>query len=417
MQEKVKEIFATRTTCRLCGSRNIKKVLPLAPTALCDAYVSKERVSQKQDVYPLDLFLCYDCGYVHLPYVVDPEIIYRDYIYVTTSSMGLADHFKNYAASVLDKIRPAAGGLIVDIGSNDGTLLAFFKAKGMRVLGIEPAVKIAQNASLEGIETLPNFFNTDFASDCKKKYGPAKIITVNNLLANVDDLNDFANSIRNLLADDGVLVVESSYLGDMIKNMVFDFIYHEHLSYFSVKPLMKFFKRFKMDLIDVEKISTKGGSLRYYFQPQTGPRKASAAVTDIIREEEILKLDSPDTYRTFSNNINALKSGLRSVLTGLKAQGKSIAGYGASATSTTLIYHFGLADMMDYIVDDNQAKYNTFSPGYHIPVVPSEEIYIRKPDYIIMLAWRYAEPIMKKHQGYIKQGGHFIIPIPGVRVI
>ena len=406
-----------RETCRLCKGSNLKMVLPLASTALCDAYLSKDRVDEIQEIYPLELFMCLDCGYVHLPYVVDPEIIYRDYIYVTTSSMDLASHFKIHSEEVLRRLKPKADSLVVDMGSNDGTLLRFFKSAGMRVLGIEPSNETAKEATLSGIETLPDFFTSDLADKVRNDCGPATIITINNLFANIDDLDDVTEGIYKLLAPDGVLIIESSYLGDMIKNMVFDFIYHEHLSYFSVKPLITFFHRFNMELFDIERIPTKGGSLRYYIQPSGGPRSITSSVTDMVEYENQHGLDTIKTYDTFSKKIDDLKTQLVSKLLDLKADGKSIIGYGGSATTTTLLYHLGLSEIIDYIVDDNPAKQNTISPGYHIPVLSSDAIYEQKPDYVLILAWRYAEPIMKKHQTYLEQGGHFIVPIPKIEVI
>jgi len=409
--------FFTRNTCRFCRSTNLENVLPLTPSALCDAYVPSERVNEKQEVYPLALFMCKDCGYVHLPHVVDPETIYRDYIYVTTSSMGLSKHFKGYAAEVMRRLKLPKNSLVVDLGSNDGTLLRFFKEGGMDVLGVEPATAIAEEAKKAGVDTVPDFFNAELAEKIKKDYGAATLITVNNLYANVDDLESFTEGVRRLLAQDGVFVIESSYLGDMMKNMVFDFIYHEHLSYFSIKPLKTFLSRFNMELIDIERVPTKGGSLRYYFQPEGGPRAVSSFVDEMISYEEDLRLGQTQTYKVFSEKINEKKNRLLGHLNDLKKDGKKIAAYGGSATSTTLIYHFGLADKLDYIVDDNPAKHNTFSPGHHLPVLSSDILYEKKPDHVVMLAWRYAQPIIKKHQAFLKQGGNFIVPLPELNIV
>ncbi|MAF20111.1 MAG: methyltransferase [Parcubacteria group bacterium] len=406
-----------RDTCRLCQSKNLEVVLSLEPTPLCDAYVLAERLKEVQETYPLDLYLCRDCGYVHLTYVVDPENIYTDYLYVTTSSMGLADHFQLYSKEVLRRLNPISDSLIIDLGSNDGTLLSFFKKQGMRVLGIEPAREIATKTTNLGVETLPEFFTSEMADKIEEKYGFAKIITINNLFANIDDLDDTVEGVCKLLSPDGVFVMESSYLGDMIKNMVFDFIYHEHLSYFSVKPLLKFLDRFNMELIDVQRVPTKGGSLRYYIQKNGGPRAVSAFVDEMVVYENDHRLDLVETYETFSNEINARKSDLTNMISKLQKEGKTFAGFGGSATTTTLMYHFDLCDKIEYIVDDNPAKHNTYSPGCHIPVLSSEEIYERKPGYVIMFAWRYFEPITKKHQRFLDQGGHFIVPLPELEVI
>lgn len=417
MEQTILKPYFKRETCRLCGKNNLERVLELSPTPLCDAYVPLSRVNAAQDSYPLELFLCKDCGYVHLPYVVNPELIYLDYIYVTTSSLGLKEHFGEYAKQVLGRLRPAKGSLVIDIGSNDGTLLKFFKEQGMRVLGIEPAKEIAEEASGNGIETLPKFFSSKFADEIKERFGQADIITINNLLANIDDLEDIAEGVKKLLAPGGVFIIESSYLGDLIRNMVFDFIYHEHLSYFHVKPLISFFKRFGMELIEVERVATKGGSLRYYFSNTEALSDIPASVKEVLEMEDGLGLDDISTYRRFSEKITQTKRQLLTQLNALKAKGKAIAGFGGSATTTTLLYHFDLTGIIEYIVDDNPAKQNTFSPGYHIPVLPPEVLYARKPDYVMLLAWRYTEPIMKKHKKFLEQGGHFIVPLPEIKVV
>ena len=415
--EKVSKSYYTRENCRLCKSRNIEVVLPLAPSPLCDAYVHESALGEFQESYPLDLFLCRDCGYVFLPYVVDPEVIYRDYIYVTTSSLGLSDHFGSYAADVVSKVRPAANALVVDIGSNDGTLLRCFQSRRLRVLGIEPATEIARNATDSGVETLAEFFDIKLAETIVATRGSAAIITINNLFANIDDLDEITCGVRTLLAEDGVLVVESSYLADMIENMVFDFAYHEHLSYFSVKPLARFFASFGLELFDLEHVATKGGSLRYYVQKSGGGREVTAAVTELIARESRIGLDSPVIFAEFSRRIAARKNDLVATLKTLKDNGKIIAGYGASATTTTLIHHFDLGGYIDCFFDDNPAKQFTFSPGLHIPVFPSSQLYERRPDYVVVFAWRYSDAIIRQHQRYLDEGGRFICPLPELAIV
>lgn len=413
----MEKTFYKRDTCRLCDSKNLKEVLKLADTPLCDAYIPRSRLNQAQEVYPLSLSLCSDCGYVFLPYVVSPEIIYKDYLYVTSSSLGLSNHFESYAQSIIERIKPSSGSLAIDIGSNDGILLRFLKERGMRVLGVEPALEIAKEATESGVQTLGDFFTKEVPARIKADYGLAKVITINNLYANVDDLEEFTENICSLLDPEGVLIIESFYLADLIDNMVFDFIYHEHLSYFSVKPISKFLERFNMVLADVEHISTKGGSMRYYFYPKTNPKPITSRVSEMITFEEKLGLNKPETFDVFSRKIDKLKNSLRKQIDELKAQNKTLAGYGASATSTTLIYHFGLGEDLDFIVDDNPAKINTFSPGYHIPVISSQTLYEKKPDIVLTLAWRYSGHLAEKHKAFLGKGGKFIIPLPKLEEI
>lgn len=413
----MKDSVYRRDTCRLCGGRALEVVLSLTPTSLADAYISADHLHEEQPIYPLDLYLCRDCGFSQLLDIVIPEVIYLDYIYETFSSLGLVDHFRRYADEVTAIIRPPANALVVDIGSNDGTLLGFFKERGMRVLGVDPAREIARRATASGIETLSEFFTRDLMRNIMKERGAASIVTANNLYANVDDLISLTESIRDLLAPDGLFIFESFYLADWMKNMVFDFTYHEHLSYFSVKPLQSFFSRLGMELINVQCVPTKGGSIRCIVQLAGGSRSVSPIIAELIEMETKLGLHRTEIFKSFAVRIDQAKDQTLKVIRSLLAQGKSIAGYGASPTTTTLIYHFDLGDKLSFIADDYPAKQNLYSPGYHIPVLAPPALYKRKPDYVLILAWRYAEPIIKKHKAFIEQGGKFIIPLPAMRII
>jgi SAM-dependent methyltransferase len=406
-----------RNSCRLCGGRELELALKLAPTPLADAYVPAARVNESQRCYPLDLFLCHTCGFSQLLDVVQPQAIYTDYIYETVSSLGLNEHFRRYAQDVVRRIRPAKGAFVIDVGSNDGTLLRAFKDQGMTVLGIDPAREIARRATASGVETLAEFLTEKLAGWIASDRGPATIVTANNVIANIDNLDEVVVAIRKLLAPDGVFVFESFYLGDLLRNMVFDFIYHEHISAFSVKPLEIFFRRHGMDLIDVQRVPTKGGSLRYTVQLAGGPRKTSPAVEEMKSLEAQQGLDKLETFKTFAAKIDAAKQSALALVRRLKGEGKRLAGYGASATTTTLIYHFGLGPFIEYMVDDYTAKQNLFSPGLHIPVLAPDVLYERRPDCVVIFAWRYFEPIIKKHRKYLNDGGHFVVPMPELRVI
>ncbi|MBI5625217.1 MAG: class I SAM-dependent methyltransferase [Elusimicrobia bacterium] len=406
-----------RRICRLCDGNKLEVVLHLTPTPLADAYIPREQLAETQEVYPLDLYQCHDCGFSQLLDVVQPQAIYFDYLYETKSSLGLVDHFKGYAAGTLQSLNPPEGSLVVDIGSNDGSLLSFFKSSGMRVLGVDPAREIAHRATEGGIETWPTLFDTQLAGKIRAERGPARIVTANNLFANVDDLHDMAEGIRALLAADGAFVFESFYLADLMQNMVFDFIYHEHISYFSVAPLMAFFKRHGMELIDAQRVKTKGGSLRYTVQLAGGPRKVSPKLGELISMEEERGIGRPASFKEFNARIEASKREVVDLLRKLRAQGETIAGFGASATTTTLIYHYGITDMLDFIADDNPQRQNLFSPGKHIPVLSPKSLQDKKPDYLVILAWRYVEPIMQNLESYRKQGGKFIVPLPELIVL
>ena len=405
-------VIHRRSDCRCCGSEELALALSLKPTPIGDAYVTEDQLGQPQSEYPIDLFLCKNCGLAQLIDVIDPKVLYGEYIYVTTSSSGLGEHFSGYAQAVTRRCGLNADSLVIDIGSNDGTLLKHFQGYGMAVLGIEPAVHIAEKATASGVQTVGEFFSPALARKIVEQFGHAKVITANNVFANIDDLGAWVHGVNILLADDGVFVFESYYLADLLENMVFDFLYHEHLSAFSVRPIQALFKQIGLELVAVDRVSTKGGSLRYFVQRSTGPVTQDGTVAAMLAHEEKMGIYRIETYIQYAKKIDHLKDETLRFLKQAKSEGKIVAGYGASVTGTTLIYHFEMGEYIDYLVDDNTAKQGRFSPGYHLPVFPSSELVERKPDYVIILAWRFANQIINGNAGYIEKGGAFIVPVP-----
>lgn len=410
-------VIHRRDTCRGCASKQLDLVFALKPSPIGDAYVTLEQCATPQPSYPIDLFMCRQCGLAQLSDVIDPDVLYGDYIYVTSSSLGLAEHFDGYAAEVIAKCSVPNGSLVMDIGSNDGTLLGKFKARGMKVLGVEPASHIAKAASAAGVPTVSAFFTPDVAAQLAREHGKARIITANNMFANVDDLYSLVKAIEGMLAPDGVFVMESSYLGDLVDNLVFDFIYHEHLSSFSVRPIQELFKRVGLELAAVQHVPTKGGSLRYFLQRPGGGLAADGSVADMLAREEKTGLYRKETYTEFAAAIDGLKKQLHAFLSEQRKAGKSIAGFGASITGTTLIYHFEIGGLLDYLVDDNTAKQGRFSPGLHLPVLPTSVLLEKKPDCVVALAWRYAEPFISKNGAYLDAGGTVVVPVPEFKII
>lgn len=379
-------------------------MLKLTPTPPANAFVDAKGLNREQATFPLD--------------VVDPELLFADYVYVSGTSPVFVKHFEEYANSITKRFAPdSAGGLVVDIGSNDGTLLAQFKELGFGVLGVDPAREIARQATENGIETWPEFFTADLAGRILAERGTADIVTANNVFAHADDLAGITQGVKSLMAPSGVFVFEVSYLVDVFEKTLFDTIYHEHLAYHSVKPLRAFFASAGMELISAERVASHGGSLRSIVQLADGPHDVDASVQASIDYETRMGLDRAETLLEFGTQINTVKRDLTALLWGLKKAGKSIAGFGAPAKATTLMYHFGIgSDLIDFIVDDSPLKQGLFSPGMHIPVLPSDAIYSKKPDAVVVLAWNFAEPIMRNHARYRDEGGQFIVPLPSVEV-
>ncbi len=408
-----------RTTCRLCGSANVALAFSLAPTPPANAFVSEADTAAKQETFPLDVFFCRDCTHVQLLDVVDPRLLFEHYVYVSGTSPSFVRHFEEYSDFVAKLTGLPHGALVVDVGSNDGTLLrAFERRHGARVLGIDPARNLAEAATKAGIETLPEFFTGTLAEKLAKERGKAAVITANNVFAHVDDLGGVVDGVRSLLAQDGVFVFEVSYLLDVVGDILFDTIYHEHLAYHAVRPLIPFFERHGMELIETVRVPTHGGSLRGIAQLRGGPRRRGTSVADALALEQEAGLEKLATYQALAARINTLGQELGVLLKGLKGQGKSIAGFGAPAKATTLMYHFGIGPrLVDFIVDDSPLKQGLFTPGMHIPVLSARAISERKPDYLVILAWNFAKPIIEKNTAFRERGGRFIVPVPKVEVV
>jgi SAM-dependent methyltransferase len=404
-----------RTTCRLCCSSHLSEVLSLAPTPPANAFVNESQLADIQPIFPLDVFFCEDCHHVQLLDVVDPVVLFENYVYVSGTSPVFVKHFDDYAAFVINAYAPPPGAFVIDIGSNDGTLLKAFKKSGHRVLGIDPAKDIAARASAEGIETIHGFFSPDLARKIHAVHGGASVMTANNVFAHIDDLGAVLDGIAALLDDDGVFVFEVSYLVDVFEHTLFDTIYHEHLAYHTVAPLVHFMAAHGMELIGAERISTHGGSLRAVAQKTGGDKPVSISISKLIDLERRMGLDRAETYRDFGLRIDVLKGELSTLLRASKRTGRTIAAFGAPAKATTLMYHFDIgADLIDFIVDDSPLKQGLYSPGMHIPVLPSSAIEEYKPDDIVILAWNFATPIMDRLKSFKASGGRFIVPLPSL---
>ena len=404
-----------RTTCRLCGGDRLTLVLSLAPTPPANAFVTEPGVAQPS--YPLDVHFCESCCHVQLLDVVDPELLFADYVYESGTSPVFVTHFDDYAAEMMREFSLRPGALAVDIGSNDGTLLRSFQRRGLTTLGIDPARDIAARASASGIETLANFFSPELAAALKRDRGPARLITANNVFAHIDDLAGVVDGVAALLAADGVFSFEVSYLADVYRDTLFDTIYHEHLDYHSVKPLVGFFRIHGMELIAARRVATHGGSLRGIVQHIDGHHAVDSSVAERVAEEQALGIDRASTLKGFAAKIDGVRDELVASLRQFKAQGLSIAGFGAPAKATTLMHHFEIGpDVIDYIVDDSPLKQGLYTPGLHIPVVSSSAITEHRPDYLIILAWNFAESIMRRHSEFVRSGGRFIVPLPRVTV-
>lgn len=415
----MQEDCVARRTCRLCDSTALEQVIELTPTPPGNNFLRADELGQPEPVYPLTVNFCNQCFHVQLGHVVKPSILFRhNYSYATGISPVFIEHLANYARDMVQRYQLPPGSLVGDIGSNDGTCLRFFKEAGLKVLGIDPAKDLALRATEAGIETLPEFFNRACAERVLAKYGPAKFITSHNACAHIDDLAGVLEGVKLWLADDGLFGCEVGYLLDVYQNVWFDTIYHEHVDFHSVAPFDKFLARHGMELIHAERVAPQGGSIRLIAQKKGGLRKRDSSVQALIDLERNAGLHEASSFKAYNARINKVKTDLSAIVRSLKARGHSIAAFGAPTKSTTLLCHFELGDgILDYIVDDSPIKQGLFSPKFHIPILPASEIYKRKPDYLVVLAWNFAESIMRTHARYRAEGGRFILPMPEARVL
>ena len=411
--------YYLRTSCRMCGQADLAKVLSLTPTPPGNRLLRAHELSLPEPTYPLDVFMCGGCHHVQLGHVVKPEILYqRSYSYVSATSVAFLQHLRAYATEMVSRFALNRQQLVVDIGSNDGSCLHFFAEAGLTVLGVDPAKEIADRATRAGVETIGEFFSLDLAVRLREERGAAAFITSHNACAHIDDLEGVFRGVRHWLADDGVFVLEVGYLMDVYENLWFDTIYHEHLDYHTVAPFRALLERVGLEPLGVRRVSPQGGSIRMFAQRAGGPRTGDGSIEALVALERRKGLDRPETFAAFGRRIDALGGQLGSLVGDLKARGRSIAGFGAATKATTLMSHFRLGrDVVDFVVDDNSLKQGLFMPASHIPVFAPARLLLDRPDYLLILAWNFAVPIMAAHPRYEEQGGRFILPLPVPRIV
>lgn len=406
-----------RDNCRLCLSRRVEKVVQLEPIPLAEKYVDATQLDSPTELYPVDLYMCLDCAHVQILDVIDPEVLWKDYTYYSGQTRGIVEHFEQFATQVLGTHSIASGGLVVDIGSNDGSLLRPFQQAGMNVLGIDPAAQIAARATASGIETIPELMTQQRARQIRESRGPAAVVSAFNVFAHTDDMAAMAESVRILLADDGLFFFEAQYLLDILDKTLLGTIFHEHMCHHSVKPLIGFLDRHGLELIKVERVNIQHGSIIGTVQLKGGKRPVDASVTELLQLEEQRQLDQPETVRAFGRKLQALHDQLAMLLQSWKREGKVVAGYGAARSGPTFINQLGLAGSLEFLLDDHPDKVGRYSPGHHLPVLPTLELYQRRPDYVVILAWIHAKKIIAQHQRFLEEGGRFVVCCPDIQVV
>lgn len=404
--------------CRICKNTQTTKFLRLGSMPLANSFLRPDQLDKPEPRFPLDVVFCEECGLVQLDHVVPPEVMFRDYIYVSSTSQTMPTHFAAYADEIVARFIESPQDLVLEMGSNDGCLLRAFQEHGVRALGVEPAGNLAASANAAGLATVNDFFCERSAREIRKREGAVKIIIGNNVLAHIGDLEDLAAGLDVLLRPDGIAVFEVPYLMDLLKKDEFDTIYHEHLFYFALRPLRRLFGSRGMRVFDVKRLSVHGGSMRVYVSRSGTGAEAVPSVEEFLLLEKSEKLDLPGTYEAFGGRVARMKQELTALLCGLKASGARIAGYGAPAKGNTLLNYFQIGtDLLDFIADRSPLKQGMYTPGEHIPVVGAERILEKQPDYVLLLAWNFVDEVLEQQSEYLNRGGKFIVPIPRPKVV
>ena len=407
-----------KNTCRMCKNNSIIKFLDLGFSALSDNFLTKEQLEEPETFFPLSVYFCSNCGLCQLGYVVSPKLMFnKNYPYDSSTTKTGTNHFTKMGIDICDKFNLKPNSFVIDVGSNAGVLLSGFKSKGMRVLGIEPSSNVAKIALKNNIDTLIDFFSNKLTKKILDKYGKVSVITGTNVFAHIDNLEDFMLTANTLLLEDGMIVIEAPYLLHLIEKLEYDTIYHEHLSYLSVKPIVEFCKQFDFEVFDVEEQSIHGGTLRYFIG-RRNKRKISPNVFNFIKLEDKQGLYSVDKLRDFAKSVETHRIELLRLLQDLKRNGKKIVALSAPAKGNTLLNYCKIGpEVLDYATERNPLKIGKFTPGMHIPVYSDEKLLEDQPDYALILAWNFSEEIIKNNSEYRDNGGKFIIPIPNPKII
>ena len=402
-----------RDNCRLCGGKDVVCFLSLSSMPRAGAYLKKEDLSKPEIPYPLDVYFCKTCYSVQLFDIIPMEILFDDYRYLSSvASQSVLDHFDSYAHEIRDGLTNQLA-FVVEIACNDGILLKPLKDLGMNCLGIDPDPNSVKVAREKGLEVINDFFGEKIADGIKKKFSTADVIIANAVFAHVDDMDDLTAGIATLLNENGIFIFEVHHLADIIVELQYDSIYHEHFSYHSIIALSSFLKKYGMDIYDVKKFSVRGGMIRVYAKKNTNThQKVSASVIEFLELEKKLGLDKIDTFMKFGENVMKHKSEILNLLNKLKLEGKKIVAYGMSGRGNTLLNFWKIGpSIIDYGIDASPARYNRYVPGMHIPIISPENA-LDDVDYALLLAWVFKDDIIKKEKKFVENGGKFIIPMP-----
>lgn len=407
-------------TCSFCDSRNLGLVMDFGEVALAGAFLRRDQFAAEKK-YPMRLHFCRDCYAVQITDHVDAQVLFQDYFYFSSAIGTLREHFKGYAAEVTRRFLEPARATVLEFGCNDGVLLKPLADQGIaRVIGVDPARNVLASIDDPRLTLINGFFDEKVAGEVIAKYGKVDMVMANNVYAHIPDIQGITRAVEKVLADDGVFVFEVHYLGKVVDEMQYDMIYHEHLYYYSLVSAIAHFARYGMVVFDIKPVPIHAGSMRFYVARKTSRHAAqvSDAVKALERQERERGFDRFETFQRFSADVAATREKLMALVARLRAEGKRIAGYGASGRANTVIQYCGLDSRhLDYMIDDAPAKAGYFTPGSHFEIFPSKVLEgANPPDYLLVFAWSFFEEIRRRNEPYLARGGRMILPLPDVSV-
>jgi hypothetical protein len=404
--------------CRLCGAELTRTFVDLGMSPLCESYVDASRLDAAETFYPLNVRICESCLLVQLPAYVAGEDIFSDYAYFSSYSDSWVAHARNYAEMMTGRLGLTPGSLVTEVASNDGYLLQHFLAQDIPVLGVEPAANVAEVARERGIRTVVEFLGAETGEQIAGQYGRADLVAGNNVFAHVPDLRGFAAGLRALVKDSGVVTLEFPHLLRLIERRQYDTIYHEHYQYLTLRTAAQALDSAGLRLVDVDELSTHGGSLRVYARPAEAAGEPTARVKEVLAAEEAAGLHTVAGHLGFAREVLQIKSDLLNFLLTAAAEGRSVAGYGAPGKGNTLLNHCGIrSDLLAYTVDRSPWKQGKFLPGTHIPIHAPERLAETRPDYVLVLPWNLREEISQQLEYVREWGGRLVFPIPELEVV
>jgi SAM-dependent methyltransferase len=400
------------TSCRACGHSPLVVVLSLGEMPLANALIPPDRLEESEATYPLNLAFCEGCSLAQIDVSVPPEELFSDYVYASSYAESVVSNAATSVSRVVQERGLGPDSLAMEVASNDGYLLQHYAQRGVPVLGIDPAANLIPAAEARGVPTICGFFGSELAEELRSAGRRPNVLHANNVLAHVPDVNGFVRGMARILADDGVAIIETPYVRDLVERLEFDTIYHEHLFYYSLTSIEGVLRRNGLNVVDVEQIPLHGGSLRVSATPGEAANP-TPVVTDMLAAEEEVGITSLEYFQGFAERVYRLCDRLRTLLAELGADGRRIAAYGAAAKGAVLLNALGIGkETLEFVADRSPHKHGRSMPGVRVPVVPAERILEAMPDYVLLLAWNHAEEILDQQAEYRNRGGHFIVPVP-----